>query len=247
MKFYDFLVIAITVFFCSTFANATEPLCHTPQENGICYYYDENYSSCINYDPINISGVVTKIHSSDILPATSNLPPNYPANNYYQYYYFAEYDSLSRFVHLGYTHSRLSTIPPPTSYDQDSLYGKVIQLEHFQKWTSEASEIDSANSDMMTAVDSFFILVIWNLPLQAGDSLVIHNYLAGLDLSCSNTSGSGAFDGEYTIYPASTTTSLPNEPNSQNHQTPIRYYTVDGKLQTQKPEFVPVVGVKNRQ
>jgi len=243
MKFYDFLVIAITVFFCSNFTNATESHCHYPTQSGICYY-DNTNSSCINYDPIHVSGIVTKIHTSDILPETSKLPSDYPANNYYQFYYDADYDTLSSFVHLGYVHSRLSTIPPPISYDQDSLYGKVIQLKHFEKWASASSEIDSINSDMMTAVDSNFILVIWNLPVQPGDSLVIYNYLAGLDLSCSNTSGSGAFDGEYTIYPASTTTSLPNEPNSQNHQTPIRYYTVDGKLQTQKPEFVPVVGVK---
>jgi len=245
MKFYNFLVIAITIFFCSDFAKATEPLCHTDYYNGICYYSDYEDLTCSDYgDAISLSGIVSEIHNSNILMPTYHLPENYPEEHYFQTYYTSENDTISRFTHLGYLQELNSMIPPPNSFNPDSLYGKVIRLKNFSKSSYSTSKFDSLSSDMMRKVDSNFIIVMWALPLQIGDTLEINGYWTGLNLMCSNISGSGAFDGEYTIYPASITTSLPNTPSSQQQKTPIRYYTVDGKLQAQKPEFVPVVEVK---
>jgi len=239
MHFYKRILISLFIFMGSFIATASESTCHYPTQSGICYHSENQQKSCGLNDPINVSGTVSAIHSKDV------LPQNYPLELYYQHYYQYPNDTISRFTHW----SRSKSLPnaPLTIENRDSIYAKVIQITNFTKWKNESSSIDSSASDMMNTVDSNFILISWDTQIQKYDSIVIHGYLASMDLMCGNINGKGIFDGEYTIYPASTTTSLPNEPNSQNHQTPIRYYTVDGKLQTQKPEFVPVVGVKNRQ
>jgi len=237
MKFYNFLVIAITAFFCSNFANATEPLCHTPGPSGICYF--PNSPDCFApEEKISIAGIISGISPYQ------NTSENPITSEYYQFYSGSPADTSSRFSHFERIQHYYSQVPPNFDFNSDSVYGIAFQLKHVSFQMDSSSSINPEYSNMLNAFDSNFILITADTPVEIGDSVVINNYSVRLSLECSNANGSGSFDGEYTIYPASTTTSLPNEPNSQNHQTPIRYYTVDGKLQTQKPEFVPVVGVR---
>jgi len=241
MHFYKRILISLFIFMGSFIATASESTCHYPTQSGICYHSDYEETTCGIGDKINISGVIEDIHSENI------LPNGLSDTSYYQYYFTNLADTSSRFTHWTNARNLFNSGLDFSIENRDSIYAKVIQLKEMNRWEMENAQHDSADSDMMAAVDPNFILVTWALPIQIGDSIVIEGYTVGFDLMCSNMNGNGIFDGEYTIYPASTTPTLPKNPNSQNHQTPIRYYTVDGKLQTQKPEFLPVVGVKNRQ
>jgi hypothetical protein len=228
-------LLFMLLLFLSQVAWATEPICHLPGPNGICYYdiYGHSGETCGIDDKINISGVVTQIHTKDILPY------GYPVEKYYQHYWLSE-NTDSRFKNFANVQD---TDKPYTTNQWDSIYAKVIQIKQFSKWGIANPKYDSATSDMMQAVDSNFILVPWSTAMNAGDSIIINNYQAFMNLMCSNLSGAGSYRGEITIYPASTTSlSVQQNPNEQSKE-PSRFFTINGKIQQQKPAFVPVVEV----
>jgi hypothetical protein len=227
-------VLLFMLYLClSQVAWATEPLCHGPNQSGICYDSDYDNKTCSIGDEINIAGVVKQIHSADILPI------GFPVDHYYQHYFQDNEDTSSRYTH--WSHAKQLTAL--TKENQDSIYAKVIQLTHFKKWEIDEPYYDSSLSDMMASVDSNFVLVMWALPIQQGDSLVINGYRANMSLMCWNNSASGTFDGTYTIYPASISNIYSASTKANAQPKPVYFYTINGKIQQQKPAFVPVVEV----
>jgi hypothetical protein len=228
-------LLFMLLLFLSQVAWATEPICHLPGPNGICYYdiYGHSGETCGIDDKINISGVVTQIHTKDILPY------GYPVEKHYQHYWLSD-NTDSRFRNS----SNVQDTDQPYTPDQfDSIYAKVIQIKHFNKWEVENPKYDSASSDMMQAVDSNFILVPWSTAMNAGDSIVVLGYTAYLNLMCSNTMGYGDYEGEITIYPASTSSLSVQQNSNEQSKEPSQFFTINGKIQQQKPAFVPVVEV----